>query len=158
MKKIIFLFILFLILVAPAGAERVYTVAGLSMSPSLVPGDNVVVQEIINRTITREDLVAISFKHRKNPMIKRVVAVFGDTVSVKDGALIVNGRKKSVIDPAKWQATIRQLERYKWTIPNNTLFVLGDSHANSRDSRRLGLISQDQVIGRVVKIIKATNN
>jgi signal peptidase I len=102
-------------------------------------------------------MVALEFKSRENPIVKRVVAVEGDRVEVKDDILYVNGKELRSIDAERWASTVRQLERYGWRIPKNNIFVLGDNPRASRDSRRLGLISTSQVAGKVVKIIRAGN-
>jgi len=49
----------------------------------------------------------------------------------------------------RWQATVKQLERSNWIVPAGFLFILGDNPANSRDSKRLGLISTSQMESKV---------
>ena len=134
--------------------SKTYTVAGDSMSPALVSGDRVVVSSDRMVQLSRGDLVAIRFKHSDTPIVKRVVAVEGDRVEIKDASILVNGQKYRQIDMARWKTTMTQLERYGWVVPSKNIFVLGDNPDSSLDSRRLGLISVDQVEGRVVKIIR----
>ena len=129
-----------------------FTVAGNSMFERLMPGDTVIVDDS-ERSINRGDLVAIVFKHSPTPMVKRVIAVGGDKIEIRDNTIFVNGKLLRDIDESRWASTVRQLERYNWIVPQNNLFILGDNPQNSRDSRRLGLISTSQILGKVVRII-----
>src|SRR5512146_144673 len=86
------------------------------------------------------------------PFIKRVIGVGGDTVEVKNGEVIVNG--KTLAEPylfadapgAPPEPTIATQE--SWTVPAGQLFVLGDHRAVSEDSRTFGTVSTASVIGR----------
>jgi len=154
MRTKILISILILIPSLALCAERTYTVAGHSMEPALMPGDRVVVAPLDDRPLERGELVAISLKGMHTPMVKRVVAVKGDALEIRENALFVNNEKINNIDTGRWASTIKQLEHYGWRVPENNLFVLGDNPENSRDSRRLGLLSLDQISGRVVRVIK----
>jgi signal peptidase I len=150
------LFVLLLTLLAamPAqAAEKIYTVAGTSMLPTLRPGEKITVRTDNFLPLCRGDLVAIRLRNRKNPVVKRVVAVAGDRLAIRGNRLLLNDaglEPELVISPRRWRSTINQLRNYNWTIPANTIFVLGDNRQNSRDSRRLGLISIDQVTGKIM--------
>ncbi len=126
------------------------------MVPKLMPGDTVLVDNN-PRQVMKDDLVAIRFKHTATPMVKRVVAVEGDRVEIKNNAIFINDKPFRHIDEKRWQSTVNQLKRYNWLVPKNNLFILGDNPQNSRDSRRLGLISTSQIQGKVVKIIKSAS-
>ena len=134
-------------------AEKIFTVAGNSMLPVLHAGRQVTVRLDDFLPLRHGDLVAVQLKNRPNPMVKRVVAVSGDRLSIIDGMLWINNEKlepELVMDIRRWHFTIRQLQNYNWTIPPGNIFILGDNRQNSLDSRRLGLISIGQVIGKVV--------
>lgn len=122
------------------------------MRPTLVSGNRVIVSP--GKIVGRNDLVALRFKHSPVPMVKRVIAVAGDRVEIREDAIFVNGIRTGDFDVNRWRSTVMQLERYGWVVPPENLFVLGDNAGDSRDSRRLGLISTDQVEGRVVRIIR----
>jgi len=151
MKTCKIFIILLLLLPVPfshARAEgRIYRVAGSSMTPTLLPGDPVVVTDVKN--LERGNLVAIGFQQAAHPMVKRVIAVAGDRVEIVEGNLRVNDERVRKIDPGKWVITMKQLSRYGGRLPAGTLLVLGDNPENSRDSRRFGLVAVHQVAGKV---------
>lgn len=152
--RFLFIALLFCCSTAFAAGEKSYTVSGDSMAPTLVVGDTVVVGNGLNEPFQKGDLVSLRISTDKPPLVKRIVAVEGDRVEFSDGAILVNGKKSGEFDPKRWQATIKQLERSGWNVPAGFLFILGDNPANSRDSRRLGLISTSQVEGKVVRVIR----
>jgi signal peptidase I len=81
--------------------------------------------------------------------IKRVVAVGGDTVQVKDNALYVNNVRR--VEPYLKDhnpATMGMGDYGPTTVPNDHLFVMGDNRANSDDSRMFGTITKSSVLGQ----------
>jgi signal peptidase I len=153
--KLLIVFALFLLPTFSYGkAFKVYTVSGDSMSPALVSGDKVAVSTEIDTPIERGELVAIKFKSRSVPIIKRVTAVPGDRVEIKDKGIYINGDKVRDIDQDRWKSTASQLRHYDWIIPPKHFFILGDNPENSLDSRRLRIIAQDQIHGKVIEVIK----
>lgn len=82
----------------------------------------------------------------KDAMIKRVVAVAGDTVAVRDGRLYVNGE-------AQIEPYVTEQPDYRWgpvQVPEGCLVVLGDNRSNSLDSHIWGFLPERNVIGRAV--------
>jgi signal peptidase I len=79
-------------------------------------------------------------------MLKRVVAVAGDSVGIEDGRLVVNGavRREAYADAEAIDSVYFGPVRVR---PRH-VFVLGDNRANSRDSRTFGSVPQDDLIGR----------
>ena len=82
--------------------------------------------------------------------IKRVIALPGEQLDIKDGKVYVNGRE--LVEPYLPQGTVTYPGAMKMpiTIPPNTLWVMGDNRGNSSDSRVFGAISQDKVVGRTI--------
>ena len=78
-------------------------------------------------------------------LIKRVVAVGGDTVEGRDGVVFRNGvaLDESHLNPGTLTSTFAPV-----TIPADHVWVMGDSRSNSSDSRMFGPIPLDSVIGR----------
>ena len=119
-----------------------------SMSPTLRPGDHVVADKLAYRlgAPARGDLAVLRDPRADGLMLKRVVALGGDTVEVRDGELWVAGRRRREpwvdrrrVDGA-WFGPVR--------VPPRHVFVMGDNRADSRDSRALGPIPLEDLVGR----------
>ncbi|MFE9095498.1 signal peptidase I [Streptomyces sp. NPDC007264] len=112
-----------------------YTVPTDSMSPTIVAGDRVLAQRVDGADIERGDVVVFRQKSWGNlPMVKRVVAIGGDTVGCcTDGKLTVNGKQLQESYLAKGQpAESKQIPTI--TVPKGRLFLLGDERSGSLDS------------------------
>jgi len=84
------------------------------------------------------------------PFVKRIVAVGGDVVEVRDGQLFVNG-EPSEIDEARG-STLPQSPQvvYPYTVPEGEFFAMGDNRTASSDSRSFGSQQNDRIIGKVL--------
>ncbi|MCX8131948.1 MAG: signal peptidase I [Clostridia bacterium] len=81
--------------------------------------------------------------------IKRVIAIPGDEIDIKDdGYVYVNGVKLS--EPYAKGITERKNMDFPIKIPQKKVFVLGDNRENSSDSRIIGLIDFDRIRGKAV--------
>jgi len=127
-----------------------------SMVPTLEVHDRVLVNKLSYKLhgINRGDVVV--FERPPNDagtirdLIKRVVAVEGDTVETRGDTLYVNDQP--VREPYLKTSSIGSAVSRR-TIPANQVFVMGDNRTNSSDSRVFGPIEEDAVIGRAfVKI------
>jgi signal peptidase I len=119
-----------------------------SMSPTLRPGDQALVAKV-GGTANRGDLVAFHAPQTGEIMLKRVVAVGGDTVGLEDGVLVVNGRPQReayVEDPDAVDSVYFGPVR----VAPGSVFVLGDNRGNSDDSREFGAVPADRIIGEAV--------
>ena len=126
----------------------VFRVYGDSMTPSI--GTKVIVAAIKTVEPDRGDVIA--FYHNNNILIRRVIALSGDTVDVDEsGAVKVNGTlldEPYVTEAALGESNII----YPFTVPEERVFVMGDNRATAIDSRNdvIGCIAQEQIIGRLL--------
>ncbi|HHY13727.1 MAG TPA: signal peptidase I [Thermoanaerobacterales bacterium] len=133
---------------------EVFQVDGESMFATLHDGDRLAVNKFIYKIRTPRKGEIIVFKYPSNPKydyIKRVIAVEGDVVEIKDGIVFVN-------DVALNEEYILCNTNGSFgpeKIPKNHLFVLGDNRNNSRDSRfpSVGHIPLANVKGKAICII-----
>lgn len=117
-------------------------VNGDSMLNTLHDNDIMILNKIDIRLngIDRFDIVVI--KTGKTKIIKRVIGLPGETVEYKDNKLYINGKK---IKDNYGSDITYDFDLVK--VPNNFYFVLGDNRTDSIDSRMLGPISKDDILG-----------
>lgn len=134
-------------LVRPFIVEAFY-IPSESMMPTLEVGDRVFVNKFIYRFAEPErgDIVVFeSIEGSEQDLIKRVVAVPGDTVAVQNGVLFVNGQPQE--EPYVNEAFPDGSFFGPTTVPEDSVFVMGDNRGNSRDSRFFGPVSISNVEG-----------
>jgi signal peptidase I len=121
-----------------------------SMAPTLQAGDHVLVDKgaLGSDPVERGELAVMHEPGSDELVLKRIVAVGGDTVGIADGVLVVNGRRpvEPYADPSSIDAEYWGPER----VPAGSVFVLGDNRANSVDSRDFGAVPVTSLVGRVV--------
>jgi signal peptidase I len=88
-------------------------------------------------------------------LVKRVIAIPGDEINIKDGYVYINGEK---LEEAyvKGETFSGEFE-LPISVPDDKLFVLGDNRIVSEDSRRYGLINCNQIEGKAVFRISPFN-
>ena len=125
-----------------------------SMEPTLRIGDRVLVNKLSYRfgEIERGDLVVFARPDipaesaaAVRDLIKRVIALPGETIEARDGEIYVDDRKIS--EPYLPRGTISE-NLPRQVVPAGKIWVMGDNRTNSRDSRVLGPIDVDTVHGR----------
>lgn len=139
-----------------------YRVNGTSMEPTLDSNDMLVVDKsaLWQDRISRFDVVV--FHHdKKDDYVKRVIGLPGDKIEYKNDVLYVNGKKvpESYLVgelggdarngvPFTGNFTLDDLLGSK-TVPEDMYFVLGDNRLVSKDSRMIGFVSKDTLVGKV---------
>jgi len=102
--------------------------------------------------------------YRDGQLVRRIIALPGDTVEIREGVVYVNGKKLN--EPYLQQDNPGQENDKESpfgdtfaavTVPEGTVFVLGDNRGFSIDSRILGPISRLQVVGKVTKVFWSWN-
>ena len=122
-------------------------IASDSMAPTLKQGEVVVVNKRA-RTPARDDLVTLRSPQDGERVLKRVVGVGGDVVAIRDAILYVNDVE--VQEPYVDHESIDALYYGPVTVTRGSVLVLGDSRADSIDSRSYGEVSLRDVTGTVV--------
>jgi signal peptidase I len=89
-------------------------------------------------------MVIVDVPGEVEPLIKRVVALPGETVEVRGGHVFIDGQHRE--EP--WPTRQGGLDYPPTLVPASHVFVLGDNRGSSRDSRAFGPVSMDQIVGR----------
>lgn len=128
-----------------------------SMEPTLQVDDRILVSKFSYRlgSIERGDVIV--FHYPLNPgkdFVKRVVALGGETVELRDGVVLINGTPITELYPTALAGGDRACtSNYgPQKIPEEQLFVLGDNRCNSEDSRFFGFVPVQNVVGKALFI------
>jgi signal peptidase I len=127
-------------------AEAVEIEEGPSMQPNLYVGYRVMTEKISYRLHPpqRGDIVVVMQPNNQSALIKRVVALEGETVAVLGGHTFIDG--EPVDEP--WVVHFGGPDCSPRQVPAGQIFILGDNRAVSLDSRAIGPVSLDAVLGR----------
>jgi signal peptidase I len=136
-----------------------------SMRPTLNVGDRVLVNKMSYRLhdVNRGDIVvfetppnAEDANGRIKDLVKRVIALPGETIETRDGVVHVNGRQLEepylrngvkTCAPNSSPGTCADVE--PTAIPSDHVFVMGDNRGASKDARSFGAIEESSIVGRV---------
>ena len=127
-------------------------VNGESMMNTLHDNDVMILNKIGMKLngIDRFDIVVIQTNNSK--IIKRVIALPGETIEYKEGNLYINDKK---VEDKYGSDVTYDIE--KVTLAENEYYVLGDNRTDSVDSRILGPIQKDDILGHASLIIYPFN-
>ena len=115
-------------------------VDGISMNPTFDNGDILVLNKMVKK-FQRMDILVFDYKGDR--LIKRLIALPGEKVSIKDNKLYINDEEiKDYQDKVETKDYSLDI-----TIPEGYYFVLGDNRYESLDSRYIGLISKKDIKG-----------
>ncbi|MEW5872218.1 MAG: signal peptidase I [Chloroflexota bacterium] len=123
-------------------------VDGHSMQPTLYDGEFVVVNKLAYRFggPERGDVIVFRFPRDTNQeYIKRIIGLPGDHVKIQLGRVWIND--EALVEPYIAAPPTYQSE---WTVPEGSLFVLGDNRNNSSDSHSWGPVPVEYVVGKAL--------
>ncbi|WP_330202851.1 signal peptidase I [Cyanobacterium sp. Dongsha4] len=123
-----------------------------SMEPTLQINDRLIIEKMTYRfrKPERGDVIvfnateALQAQNFHDAFIKRIIGLPGDTVMVRNGEVMVNGKVLR-------EFYIKEEPEYNYgpvTVPENEYLVLGDNRNNSYDSHYWGFVPDDKIIGR----------
>ncbi|MDO5444851.1 MAG: signal peptidase I [Eubacteriales bacterium] len=123
-------------------------VSGNSMFPTLENGQPVVYNRL-SRDYHRGDIISVRMPSGEY-LIKRIIAVSGDSVDIHDGKVFINGEEENsgyingITSPQDGKIS------YPFTLEEGRIFVMGDNRENSVDSRSIGPLSETQIRGKII--------
>jgi signal peptidase I len=118
-----------------------------SMAPTLSSGDLVLLTRWHAAVATSDVVVVERPADAGVRLVKRVVGIAGDTVAIEDGALVVNGR--AVCEPWSDPSRLDGVWHAPVTVPDGSVYLLGDEREGSIDSRSFGPVAEDDIVGVV---------
>lgn len=126
-------------------------VEGKSMMPTFEDNNRIIVSKMSK--VERFDMIVFHSPVSNEDYIKRVIGLPGDIVEVQDDVLHINN---IIYDEPYLQENKEMLstqehltDDFKVTVPEGSLYVMGDNRKKSSDSREIGFITEDAIVGEV---------
>ncbi|WP_238189090.1 signal peptidase I [Paenibacillus sp. L3-i20] len=125
-------------------------VHNVSMQNTLVAGQRLIEDKVSYYFNDPEqgDIVIINGPEHESRIVKRVIALSGQVVDIRNGNVIIDG--------VELNETYAKGETYAgsvampYTVPADHIFVLGDNREHSEDSRMFGPVALDSVEGKAI--------
>jgi signal peptidase I len=158
---------------------QAFTIPSGSMMDTLLIGDYILVDKLSYgpeipftdihlpalRTPARGDVIVFKYPaDESRDFIKRIVAVGGDTIQVRDNRAYVNGRllDEPYVRHGSFPAVASGHCTYLYgceplIVPPNAYFVMGDNRDNSQDSRYWGFVRREKIRGKAFLIYWSWN-
>ena len=125
-----------------------YVVSGTSMYPTLNNSDIVLCSSLRTGEVRRGDVVVARTVWEEVPwlrksIVKRVIGIPGDTISIRAGGVYVNG---TLCDKYGVGLTLPDVEEF--VLGPDQYYLLGDNRENSKDSRQIGPVDRADIVSK----------
>lgn len=122
-----------------------------SMVPTIIPGDRLFVEKVTHQFIgvERGDIIVFEpppSSGLEDDLIKRLIALPGDTVEIKDGKIYIN----DILQEEPYLAEPIEYTYEKTVVPPGKIFVLGDNRNRSYDSHEWGFADLNSIEGKAL--------
>lgn len=140
---------------------QAYKIPSGDMKPTLLVGDQILVDKHIYQSSepNRGDIVIFPFPvNPKQDFIKRVVAIGGDTIEIKEKQVYLNGELLSEPYAVHNDSHVIPADQHPRdyfgpvTVPDDSVFTMGDNRDNSHDSRFWGFVKKDTVKAKIINL------
>ncbi|MCI8514215.1 MAG: signal peptidase I [Lachnospiraceae bacterium] len=121
-------------------------VSGRSMEPTLHDGNCVLLWELAYRPLAGDIVITDSENPIKSHLIKRIIATAGQHVRLSGNQVYVD----DILLEEPYLGEIAVYEDMDFIVPDNTCFLMGDNRNHSRDSREIGCLSYEHILGKVL--------
>jgi signal peptidase I len=160
-------------------AVQAFTIPSGSMMDTLLIGDYILVNKFLYgpelpftekhlpgiREPQHGDIIVFKYPNDETrDFIKRIVAVGGDTIQVRDNRVLLNGRPldEPYVKPGSFTPASSGTCSYAYaceplTVPAGSYFVMGDNRDNSQDSRYWGFVRREKIRGKAFLIYWSWN-
>jgi signal peptidase I len=173
--------IVMIVLLIRAFVAQAYNIPSGSMKPTLLVGDFILVNKLVYRFSEPKRGDIVVFKYPIDPnidFIKRIVALPGEEVEVRNNQVFINGKPLPLIEVEKGEENgvrkviyeevlpegikhkVQFYEDFPFSkrdfgpvvVPPNHYFVMGDNRDNSEDSRYWGFLPRENIVGKAFVI------
>lgn len=138
-----YVFIVFLVIIVRTYIATPVRVDGNSMRKTLEDGDILLLYKMAK--FERNDIIVLDEKEDEEIIIKRIIALPGETIKIQNGKIYINDKEYN--DEFAYGDTS---DYEQVTLGEDEYFILGDNRLISKDSRYFGTITEDEIIGKVV--------
>ncbi|NCA68472.1 MAG: signal peptidase I [Clostridia bacterium] len=133
-------------------AFKYVTVDGTSMLDTLEDGQKLIITDLVS--YDQGDIVVICEPGNEKPLVKRIIAVGGQTVDIDFANWTVSVDGVALDEPYVRYIYGASMKAYGFSghiiVPEGTVFVMGDNRNGSTDSRVLGCIDKRNILGKVI--------
>lgn len=121
------------------------SVPSCSMQATLNPGDRMFcIRQPLCGSIARGDIIIFEAPLTGELYVKRVIGLPGETISIEDGNIFVNGSDTPLVEDYLYEAWTMANDGLTVIVPKDSYFVLGDNRNNSNDARFWAITAEEE--------------